>query len=490
MDPPRDGGARLLKYDSGQMTLYADGGEIPFPHRRSHPPHIPTGTPGFEVFTFYPTYDEFKDFKSYIQKIEAVGAHRRSGICKRVNQVQIVAPDGWTPRPSKKKFNYRDEEVEHFLIQSPVKESIHRQSFALLKTNHVYKKAMTAAEFRKLATSTKYRNPRPELQGKALEDHYFQNMLNSQPIYGADTEGSFYDEDVDEFNMKRLGTILDETKEATGGKVIRGVTSVYLYFGMYGASFAWHVEDMELYSINYLHHGAPKYWFAVPPEAATRFERLMRQQFPTYDRQCKAFMRHKSFSVLPVLLDMHRIPYGTMIQHPNEFIITFPHGYHMGFNLGYNIAESTNFATDRWIDFGKNAVLCKCRSDMVEIDMTPFMQKYRRNDFERWYSYWYLPKTTPVIDVSQCRRKRRKDEHISALCSDISAKKRRNTYEDFIGKYKISGVMPLSIPPSTILERENCGRVSPSDEFVSLHTPLPPSQLSPSILRASWKNNI
>ncbi|KIH62064.1 JmjC domain protein [Ancylostoma duodenale] len=192
-------------------------------------------------------------------------------------------------------------------------------------------------------------------------------MLNSQPIYGADTEGSFYDEDVDEFNMKRLGTILDETKEATGGKVIRGVTSVYLYFGMYGASFAWHVEDMELYSINYLHHGAPK-------------------------------------------------------------------GYHMGFNLGYNIAESTNFATDRWIDFGKNAVLCKCRSDMVEIDMTPFMQKYRRDDFERWYSYWYLPKTTPVIDVSHCRRKRRKEEHISTLCADVIAKKRRHTYEDFIGE--------------------------------------------------------
>ncbi|KHJ95900.1 JmjC domain protein [Oesophagostomum dentatum] len=230
-------------------------------------------------------------------------------------------------------------------------------------------------------------------------------MVNSHPIYGADTEGSFYDSNVNEFNMKRLGTILDETKEATGGKVIRGVTSVYLYFGMYGASFAWHVEDMELYSINYLHHGAPKYWFAVPPEAATRFERLMRQQFPTYDRQCK--------------------------------------GYHMGFNLGYNIAESTNFATDRWIDFGKNAVLCKCRSDMVEIDMTPFMQRYRRNDFEKWYSYWYLPKSTIVVDGMQCRilfwlvnlEKRRKDRHGDGGGA-LYTKRRRKTDEDYYDAWR------------------------------------------------------
>ncbi|KAE9420848.1 hypothetical protein Angca_007185, partial [Angiostrongylus cantonensis] len=274
-------------------------------------------------------------------------------------------------------------------LLSPVRESIQRHNDAILKTNHVYKKSMTGAEFRKLAESSKHRNPRANLRGKDIELYYFENMSTRHPIYGADTEGSFYDEDVVEFNMKQLGTILDDTKN-----VIKGVNSVYLYFGMYGASFAWHVEDMELYSINYLHYGSPKYWFAVPPEASARFERLMRQQFPAYDRQCKAFIRHKNFIVLPSLLDLHKIPYGTMTQYPNEFIITFPHGYHMGFNLGYNIAESTNFATDRWIDFGKNAMLCKCRSDMVEIDMTPFMKKYRKNKFEKWYSYWYLPMPT------------------------------------------------------------------------------------------------
>ncbi|KAK6057499.1 hypothetical protein COOONC_04983 [Cooperia oncophora] len=553
-----------LKYDCSQMTLYADGGKIPFPNRRDHPPHIPTGTAGFEVFTFYPTYEEFKDFKGCIQKIEAVGAHRRSGICK------IVAPEGWTPRPTKGKYAYKDDQVEHFVIQSPVKESVARQNEAILKSNHVYKKSMLASEYRKLAQSSKYRNPCPDLQGKDIEIQYFKNMFTSHPIYGADTEGSFYDEGVNEFNMKKLETILDETKDATGGKVIKGVNSVYLYFGMYGASFAWHVEDMELYSINFLHHGSPKYWFAIPPEASPRFERLMRQQFPAYDRQCKivapegwtprptkgkyaykddqvehfviqspvkesvarqneailksnhvykksmlaseyrklaqsskyrnpcpdlqgkdieiqyfknmftshpiygadtegsfydegvnefnmkkletildetkdatggkvglvflhtvysenmAFMRHKNFMVLPSLLDKHKIPYGTMIQYPNEFIITFPHGYHMGFNLGYNIAESTNFATDRWIDFGKNAVLCKCRSDMVEIDMTPFMKKYRRDNFEKWYSYWYLPKPTAEVPLKKKKKKREEAGSIESF-SNGGAKRRRTS---------------------------------------------------------------
>lgn len=42
-------------------------------------------------------------------------------------------------------------------------------------------------------------------------------------------------------------------------------------------------------------------------------------------------------------------------QEAGEFIITFPYGYHSGYNHGYNCAESTNFAMERWIDFGKKA---------------------------------------------------------------------------------------------------------------------------------------
>jgi hypothetical protein len=48
------------------------------------------------------------------------------------------------------------------------------------------------------------------------------------------------------------------------------------------------------------------------------------------------------------------------VQREGEFMITFPKGYHWGFNCGLNIAESTNFATERWIEYGKRCSRCFC----------------------------------------------------------------------------------------------------------------------------------
>uniref|UniRef100_A0A1I7XQ77 JmjN domain-containing protein n=1 Tax=Heterorhabditis bacteriophora TaxID=37862 RepID=A0A1I7XQ77_HETBA len=148
---------------SKKDTLYADGREIPFPDIEGHPAHIPTGTIGFEVLTFYPTYNEFKDFNAYIAKIEAIGAHFKCGICK------IVAPDGWCPRPSKKEYEYRDELVEGFRIKSPVEERIEGKNFVYTKSSRVFRKEITASNFRKLTMDAKYKNPHPELKGKDIE---------------------------------------------------------------------------------------------------------------------------------------------------------------------------------------------------------------------------------------------------------------------------------------------------------------------------------
>lgn len=55
----------------------------------------------------------------------------------------------------------------------------------------------------------------------------------------------------------------DSTLRLLKGEV-PGITTPMLYIGMLFATFAWHVEDHYLYSINYQHLGASKTWCASP----------------------------------------------------------------------------------------------------------------------------------------------------------------------------------------------------------------------------------
>jgi jumonji domain-containing protein 2 len=106
-----------------------------------------------------------------------------------------------------------------------------------------------------------------------LERKLWKNIAFNNPIYGADISGSVYDKNQNIWNPNGLGTILDLINEELGVR-IEGVNTAYLYFGMWKTMFPWHTEDMDLYSINYLHYGAPKSWYAVPPEHGPRLERL------------------------------------------------------------------------------------------------------------------------------------------------------------------------------------------------------------------------
>mmetsp|Transcript_21363 Transcript_21363/g.43964 ORF Transcript_21363/g.43964 Transcript_21363/m.43964 type:complete len:863 (+) Transcript_21363:212-2800(+) len=211
--------------------------------------------------------------------------------------------------------------------------------------------------------------------------------------YGADMEGTlFKDAHAYGWNVDRLESCLQLLRaDAKGGDRddevfhVPGVTSAYLYFGMWASVFAAHTEDMNLLSINYLHAGSPKYWYAISPEDSKRFETLARSHFPGQASECNEFLRHKRCLLSPAILKKAGIKFTTCIQRPGDAIITFPGSYHFGFNTGFNIAESTNFAVPEWIPIGEKANFCMCVPHSVRIQMKRL--KSLLEDYEKEMCY-------------------------------------------------------------------------------------------------------
>ena len=193
------------------------------------------------------------------------------------------------------------------------------------------------------------------------------------PLYGADIPGSLWDRDAPgpAWSVRHLDTMLRRTLRRTG-HAIPGVTEPYLYFGSFRALFAWHTEDMDLYSVNYLHAGSPKVWYFVPTSEKAKFESVAASLFPQERARCGEFMRHKEIMFSPRLLEARGVRVVRLVQRPGDYVITFPGAYHAGFNCGFNIAESTNFATRAWVEHGARARPCTCVRDSVRIDMALF----------------------------------------------------------------------------------------------------------------------
>jgi len=145
-------------------------------------------------------------------------------------------------------------------------------------------------------------------------------------IYGADMEGSlFKDSHAYGWNVDRLESCLcllrvDATEGDRDDKIFHlpGVTSAYLYFGCWASAFAAHNEDMNLLSINYLHVGSPKYWYAVAHEDSKRFESLAASHFSGPASECREFLRHKRCLLSPAILRKAGIKFTTCIQRPGD----------------------------------------------------------------------------------------------------------------------------------------------------------------------------
>ena len=182
--------------------------------------------------------------------------------------------------------------------------------------------------------------------------------------------------------------------------IIPGVTDPMLYIGMLFSTFCWHVEDHNLYSINYHHLGAPKTWYGVPGSASDAFEEeVLKEVYKDFSNngpsatdghnsngnsigngvgismgeKSKTTERLRMLKELvgkttmfsPGLLHCNGVPFYRAVQNPGELIVTFPRSYHAGFSHGFNCGEAVNFAMSDWCPLGKPTLLLV--SPLVEL---------------------------------------------------------------------------------------------------------------------------
>ena len=163
----------------------------------------------------------------------------------------------------------------------------------------------------------------------------------------------------DGWNLHRLPRSASSVLQLLDDSDIEGISIPWLYVGMLFSAFCWHNEDHYSYSINYVAEGEDKQWYGVGATNAAAFEQAISERLPHLFTSTPDLLFHLITMLDPALL-LHTSSTATascpsvcqLLQHAGEIVITFPQAYHAGFNHGFNVAESVNFAPHDWLPYG------------------------------------------------------------------------------------------------------------------------------------------
>lgn len=125
--------------------------------------------------------------------------------------------------------------------------------------------------------------------------------------------------------------------------------------GMCFSTLHWRVEEHHLYSLCYLHLGAPKIWYGIPGVNNHKVQIALQNLSANHEEEHD--LHHGLVKQLsPSKLKSKGIPVYRCVQNPREFVLAFPGAYHSGFDCGFNCSETANVAPFDWLPHGQNAV--------------------------------------------------------------------------------------------------------------------------------------
>lgn len=334
---------------------------------------------------FSPTVEEFRDPIRYIESIRAEA--QQYGLAK------VVPPAGWQPPCALdmalgQTFSTRKQEVKDFRTSKGYGEG-RRYTF------QTYQRM--ADDFRARWLEQHYPAGQPQPSLRELERAYWRMVESAEDVvieYGNDLDTTTYgsgfprrpdlmDDATKNFNAHAVSSLTPaalcedmsrpEYYENCGwnlnnlpfwqGSLLRyiraplnGVNVPWLYMGMLFSTFCWHNEDNFMYSVNYLHSGAAKQWYAVPGGKAEAMERVLKGFLKEQFDESPDLLHHMATLFSPMLLQRSGVPVFRAVQEAGQFMVTFPKSFHAGFSYGFNCAEAVNFSSPDWVRFGREAI--------------------------------------------------------------------------------------------------------------------------------------
>ncbi|KAK3158810.1 hypothetical protein QOZ80_2AG0141850 [Eleusine coracana subsp. coracana] len=325
---------------------------------------------------FSPSVEEFEDPMVYLSKIAPVA--EKYGICKIVSPVCASVPAGIVLMKEQGGIKFKTRVQPLRLAEwSP------DDKLAFFVSARKY----TFREFEKMANKEFVRRYSSAacLPPRYMEEEFWHEIAFGKiesVEYACDVDGSAFSSSPNDqlsrskWNLKRFSQLPNSTLRLLRAAV-PGITDPMLYIGMLFSMFAWHVEDHYLYSINYHHCGASKTWYGIPGNAASDFEKVVREH--VYEHEIlSGEEENAAFDVLlgkttifpPNILLHHRVPVYRAVQKPGEFVITFPRAYHSGFSHGFNCGEAVNFAMGEWFPLG--AIASQRYAHLKRIPVLPY----------------------------------------------------------------------------------------------------------------------
>ncbi|KAE8688953.1 Lysine-specific demethylase REF6 [Hibiscus syriacus] len=341
---------------------------------------------------YRPTLSEFQDPIAYISKIEKEAS--QYGICKIIPPVppapkktaignlnrSLLARSAANASPDSKPaptFTTRQQQIgfcprKHRPVQKPVWQSGEYYTFQEFEAKaksfernylkkHSKKGSLSALEVETFFWKATVDKPSMVEYANDMPGSAFVPLSSKKSSGRGREAGEGEGVTVGEtpWNMRSVsrakGSLLRFMKEE-----IPGVTSPMVYIAMLFSWFAWHVEDHDLHSLNYLHMGAGKTWYGVPREAAVAFEEVVRVE--GYGGEFNPLVTfstlgEKTTVMSPEVFVQAGIPCCRLVQNAGEFVVTFPRAYHSGFSHGFNFGEAANIATPEWLRVARDAAI-------------------------------------------------------------------------------------------------------------------------------------